>query len=269
MMNPMLLSNVTVKVQNGNKEDYVIPTPLRDVVYALAMANPKWTLVGEGMGYEKNRMDRFNVYAEGQRVGGLKHDWSSRAGTHAVLVQADNIGNRKDHIITSDTKKAIREAQKHFIPKSLTKIMAEHVELANRVVDNQRYRKNSVVQDYMGRIRTEVHNFAFVAMRESFSKYLADSGKSKMLEDVDNSKQEVLVLDEILNKIKHSNSGVYIAIHKGGYLVKALDNVQHYTDTTLPEEYRAKLGMLKLVENEQCIEGVGCRATDSIFVITM
>jgi hypothetical protein len=62
---------------------------------------------------------------------------------------------------------------------------------------------------------------------------------------------------------------VFIMLKAEKYFVKALDIVQTYDDNTLPYEYRGKLGMLKLVSNEQCIEDVGCRASDDTFILMM
>jgi hypothetical protein len=182
-------------------------------------------------------------------------------------VQADSIGARKDHIVTSDPKKAIREAQKHFVPKSSAKIMDEHVEKTKRVVENQRYRKQERSREYMSNLREHVTKFAFSLHREAFNTYIDSVGKRVDLDAYEETRKEVKVLNVIGDSIKHN--GVYIAIHKGGYLVKTIDNVQHYTDTTIPEEYRAKLGMLKLVEVEQCIEGIGCRTSEDVYVLVM
>ena len=267
-MNPMLLSNVIVKkMQGSDKSLYHIPSPLEDVVYALATANPTWQLTCESMGHDNYKMDRFHIHVDGQRVGGLKHDWSNRSNKYAVLVQADSIGSRKDHIVTSDTKKAIREAQKHFVPKSLSKVMDEHIDKAKRVVESQRYRKQEKAGEHMRNLREHITKFAFSIQREAFDAYIDTTGKRIDMVLYEETRKEVKVLETIGSKIKHH--GVYITLHKGGYLVKALDNVQQYTDTTLPEEYRGKLGMLKLVEVEQCIEDVGCRVTEDVYVITI
>jgi len=267
-MNPMLLSNVTVKKMQGtDKNLYHIPKPLEEVVYALATTNPAWQLIGEATPYDTHKIEKFHVHVDEQRVGGLKHDFSNRSSKYAVLVQAELIGARKDHIVTSDPKKAIREAQKHFVPKPITKIMAEHVDKAKRVVESQRYRKAERANEYMRNLRSDINRFALSVHREAFNAYIEGVGKRVDLDSYEEIRNQTKVLETIGKKI--NNNGVYIAIHKGGYLVKALDNVQHYMDTTLPEEYRAKLGMLKLVEIEQCIEDIGCRVTEDVYVITM
>jgi hypothetical protein len=38
---------------------------------------------------------------------------------------------------------------------------------------------------------------------------------------------------------------------------------------TLPVELRGKLGMLKLVDNEAMVTGIGCRVSNEIFVLLM
>ena len=40
-----------------------------------------------------------------------------------------------------------------------------------------------------------------------------------------------------------------------------------YEDATLPVDIRMKLGMLKLVEDEEFITEVGCRVSSEIFVL--
>jgi hypothetical protein len=265
MMNPMLLSNVSPKNMRGDKSLYQIPQPLREVVYALATANPTWEFIGESEGHDNNRMDKFRVRSEDQIIGGLKMDWSSRSGQYAVCVLAEGITARNSHMTTVDTKKAIRTAQKHFVPKSMADIMKDEKELANRIIENQRYRKGQRVNDYMSNIKPNIIKFALRIDRERFTDWMESLGKHKELEEYDNSKAELKVMETIQDKAK--NEGVYISLYKGGYLVKHLDNVQHYNDTTLPMEYRAKLGMLKLVEKEQCIEGVGCKANETLYVL--
>ena len=264
-MNPMLLSNVSPKNMKGDKSLYHIPNPLCEVVYALATTNPTWEFIGESEGHDNNRMDKFRVRSEDQVIGGIKMDWSNRSGQYAVCVLAEGVTPSNNHMTTVDTKKAIRTAQKHFVPKSMADIMKAEMELANRIIETQRYRKGQRVNDNMSDIKPNIIKFALKIDKEKFADWMESIGKHKNLEQYYISKTELNVMEAIQDKAK--NEGVYISLHKGGYLVKHLDNVQHYNDTTLPMAYRAKLGMLKLVEKEQCIEGVGCKANESLYVL--
>jgi hypothetical protein len=60
-----------------------------------------------------------------------------------------------------------------------------------------------------------------------------------------------------------------IVVDEGKYLVKINDNVQLYDDTTLPAEFRGKLGLLKLVNEKQFITDVGCRVNKEIYVLKL
>jgi hypothetical protein len=54
----------------------------------------------------------------------------------------------------------------------------------------------------------------------------------------------------------------------GGYIVKTGDKVEMMDDTTLPHTMKAKLGMLKLVDNEHFITNVGGKVKADVFVLT-
>jgi hypothetical protein len=39
-------------------------------------------------------------------------------------------------------------------------------------------------------------------------------------------------------------------------------------DDAMPEDLRRKLGILKLVEDGQCVEGMGFRSNENVFLVT-
>jgi hypothetical protein len=60
-----------------------------------------------------------------------------------------------------------------------------------------------------------------------------------------------------------------VVLESGKYIVKIRDNVQLYGDTDLPYALRAKVGMLKLVEDEAMVTNIGCRVSSEIFVVML
>ena len=54
----------------------------------------------------------------------------------------------------------------------------------------------------------------------------------------------------------------------GGYIVKTGDKIETLTDTTLPDHMKAKLGMLKLVDDEHFITNIGGKVKADVFVLT-
>lgn len=51
------------------------------------------------------------------------------------------------------------------------------------------------------------------------------------------------------------------------YVVRRLDAVSVYNDTSLPVEYREQLGMLKLSNVDKYLEGIGVRVAEDVFVL--
>jgi len=64
-----------------------------------------------------------------------------------------------------------------------------------------------------------------------------------------------------------NNKTALVVKDLGKYLVKIGDNVELYDDNTLPLDMRMKMGMLKLVEDEQYLTDVGCKVSSEIFVL--
>ena len=73
-------------------------------------------------------------------------------------------------------------------------------------------------------------------------------------------------LEAIREQFTKDESALVIK-YEGKYIVKFGDNINLYSDDTLPMEFRGKLGMLKLVDNEQFVSNAGCKVTDEIFVL--
>ena len=264
MINPLQLSNVSVKGQ-ADPENYRVREPLQEVVLALATKNPTWTFIGKSK-YD-GEVELFTVMCEDQEIGFLQREWSGRSGGYCVRVDSDNMASR---IRTKDPKKAIREAQRNFVVKSEAKLVEESIRVIDDIIGTQRYRKNEKVRDRLMKLAQPMREYSLGLNKEAFIQFLAtkDSTFVGLLNEYETTKAESDAIDAIVG-YKDSNKVAYIKLYKGKYIVKTVDSVKTYDDNTLPEEYRGKLGMLKLVEDKQCISGVGCRAEADVFMITL
>ena len=71
-----------------------------------------------------------------------------------------------------------------------------------------------------------------------------------------------------ISKMQDDNKLILVLRESGHYIVKVGDTINSMTDDALSEDLRAKLGMLKLVESGQCIDGMGFRGDENTFLIT-
>jgi hypothetical protein len=71
-----------------------------------------------------------------------------------------------------------------------------------------------------------------------------------------------------ITKMQDDNKLILVLRESEHYIVKVGGTIISMTDDALSEDLRAKLGMLKLVENGQCIDGMGFRGDENTFLIT-
>jgi hypothetical protein len=110
-------------------------------------------------------------------------------------------------------------------------------------------------------------NFVLDVKADEFKQYAMGNGQLTLLSQLRATGLEMLTVEDIETKFKSGKDTSLVLLSNGKYVVKTGDEVQLYDDNTLPVDMRGKLGMLKLVEPEQMIEGVGCRATAEVFVL--
>jgi hypothetical protein len=81
-------------------------------------------------------------------------------------------------------------------------------------------------------------------------------------------KAEMMTIGSVKEKMGTSNTAL-VVLDEGKYLVKIMNDLQLYDDTTLPQDLRGKLGLLKLVQPNQFVSSAGFRVSDEVFVIDL
>jgi tricorn protease-like protein len=108
---------------------------------------------------------------------------------------------------------------------------------------------------------------------DMFLEYIDKEAQPQVKHNVTTHMGKLEVLDTEMKTIERvqedfgKNKTALVVKDSGKYLVKIGDNVDLYDDNTLPQDMRMKVGMLKLVEDEQYLTDVGCKVTSEIFVL--
>ena len=278
----MTMSNVTVsdKMLDGRRKSdfaFVVERPLNEIMWKLVVENPTWEFKIEGsrnLSTVDNVMNvgGFTVLKDGEQIGNIGRTYRyarSGASEYVFCIESNAIKKERERgyaYETKDAKKALSAIKKTFIPKTLNDRIADARELAKKAVNQQasrKYRKHaSLLDDLLPMIKV----FALKEQGQEFAHYLSRHSKSNMLEDLNEAQSEMMTTAAIQAEFVNDNTSL-VLLANGKYVVKTGDDVQVYDDNTFPQAMRSKLGMLKLVEPEQMIEGVGCRATIEIFVL--
>ncbi len=281
----MTLSNVTIsdKLLCGRRKsdfDFKVEKPLDEIMWKVITENPTWEFkVHEYYGQVKSEtmdtrpritVSKFTVFKDGEEIGKIDRDYRYDQGGHVFSITSNAIRNERERISsyrTKDAKKALAAIKKTFSNKSVGERVNEAYAEATSTISRQTSRKRGDHQSALHSLVPLMKAFAFVQHPDEFKKYAVHSGQAHQLAKLREAEAEMLTVTDIESKFKSDKGTSLVLLSSGKYLVKTGDDIQLYDDNTLPLDMRGKLGMLKLVEPEQMIEGVGCRATTEVFVL--
>lgn len=283
-MNTLSLSNVVVgeDLQKSlDKEGLKLTgvfNMLDPVINRLASLNPLWTFVivnsGPSMGNERVACG-FSVKLDGEELGQIGLSYMGRRG-RVISISNDRIGKgrqRSDSYRTVDADKAILTAKKMFGKMNPIERISKAKDAAERVVTRASWNKERDRTQHQGYIKNEMLAWVETKGHPMFLEYLKAEAIPSLRHKVTDAMGKVALLDtemQTIDKVQKdfsSNKTALVVKDLGKYLVKIGDKVDLYDDNTLPVDMRMKMGMLKLVEDEQYLTDVGCKVTNEIFVL--
>lgn len=281
----MTLSNVTFsdKTLQGKRKsdfDFTVEKPLNEIMWKLVTENPTWEFrvpeyyaqIKSATADEKARITvtKFKVFKDGEEIGVIDRDYRYDQGGYIFSISSNAIRSERERVgayRTKDAKKALAAIKKTFTNKSMTERIDEAMAEAARAINRQGGRKRNDYANNMQKLMPLIKNFVFETKADEFKQYATSNGQLTLLSQLRATGMEMLTVEDIENKFKAGRDTSLVLLSNGKYVVKTGDEVHLYDDNTLPVDMRGKLGMLKLVEPEQMIEGVGCRATTEVFVL--
>jgi len=283
-MNTLSLSNVVIgeDLQKSlDKEGLKLTgvfNMLDPVVSRLASLNPLWTFVinNSGLGMSNNRVaSGFTVKLDGEELGTIGLSYMGQRGK-VIAICNDRIGKgrqRTDSYRTVDADKAILMAKKMFGKMNPNERISKAKDAAERVVSRASWNKERDRTLHQGNIKNEMLVWAETKGNALFMEYLKVEAIPSLRHKVTTSMEKVELLDTEMKTIERvqqdfsKNKTALVVKDTGKYLVKIGDKVDLYDDNTLPVDMRMKIGMLKLVEDEQYLTDVGCKVSNEIFVL--
>jgi hypothetical protein len=193
-----------------------------------------------------------------------------------ISVSNDRIGKnrqRSDAYRTQDADKAVLMAKKMFGKMNPAERLQKAKEAAERVVSRATWNKERERNNSVGVLQAAMLEWVTGPAFNTFLDYIEKDAPLTIKHKVTEAHEKVKVLNTEMKTIERvqldfGNSKTALVVKDSGkYLVKIGDNVDLYDDNTLPQDMRMKVGMLKLVEDEQYLTDVGCKVTSEIFVL--
>jgi hypothetical protein len=200
-----------------------------------------------------------------------------RNGKHGFRISNERIRSamsRSSAKFTSDPKKALLLVKKMFYKpdtgEKLEKAKIEATNILNRAVRA----KQRTWEQGEHTLNQNIITLVRVLGIETFLQKFEHAEKqhcatmSTLIRENTHAQAELRTVTDVLSAFDDKKTSMVVIVDKN-YIVKTGDNVQLYDDNTLPEQLRGGLGMLKLVEPEQVVTGIGCRVSVEAFVLLL
>lgn len=240
--------------------------PLGEVLNTLLVNNPTWrfsmTRIGGYLSETVNSQQVDIRHQDGEFLGYLKVEYMR--GAYMTAVHSERLKNGR--AATSDVKRALGIAKKAFVKSNVNERIDKAENGANAVISSaySHFRYKSA------RPKQELEGFAFdLVMSEceqEFGEYLRRVGRGELLSEYRELQMEMSTVEQVKIAFEGKRTALVIP-DDNKYIVKVGDDVQLYTADTLPEQLRGRLGLLKLVNENQMVTNAGCRVSDTVFVV--
>ncbi len=269
------LAEKAAQREKDGQEPMLCGDMLKKVITKLATDKPLWDFIAFKTNNSRDVIEFAVLGANAERLGEIGFDWHGR--NYCIYVKNKRISDkltRNDRYKTMDIDKAVLKVKKMFGSMSTNERIAQETSKASVLTDKVRNAKWAQIRDVEAKIERVAHQYIMEEGYETFLAWLKEHPSQKAkdtLEGIDNKVRlgvEMLTIEKVRN---HFNEGKAVLVIKDGskYIVKVGDKVDLYDDTSLPQEMRGKLGMLKLVEAEQFLTDIGCRINDETFVLIL
>ena len=219
-----------------------------------------------------HRQDFFYAYFHDERfpnrdpVGHVRWDFGRRASDFEFEVQSRLIQNnkysrwsREHHTVrTKDVKKAIKSALTHIQPWGYEELVAETRDAVQRV--HHKWVEEKANSMYNLR---PTHEATYVELKN-----LMEQGATFITPDFKNAIESLTEYQEYKNRQKSKLDLTCVMYTLGKTVVNDGKTTNEFdNDEPLADSHKAKLGLLKLVDNAQFIPEVGYKVDSNTFWI--
>lgn len=259
----VVLSESLIK-KGMTKESLPRISGMNELVMSLTTIRPTWIFSIHPDGY--NSHWRLHVMDKGEQLGTVRWAWFRNQYGFSIHNRRIEQNKRRSSVYqTHDIKKAFLTIKKLFAADSVAERITQAVEKASNVIGTAAREKWHKVSMAERKLNAEAVEFA-LSVTDSFRVYLDTKSKRSVLESYEVARAEMLTIEAAKSAFDGNATALVIRVD-GQYIVKLRDKIEIMDDTLLPSWLRAKVGMLKLVEDEHIISDVGVRVNAECFVV--
>jgi hypothetical protein len=272
----MTYANIELKEHDrfgdGIKRQSTIDPFLKDLIEQLALKYPQWTFVetsSTAMASDKvYHAHRFDIKDKREVLGTIDKDYCGsgyrfRIDNHRIQgMRERGCGMKTIHL-----NKALKHVDKFFGKKNVTEKITEarrNVENVLSQVDNE---KGWRLRGTWGSMESQARDFVVNNYQAFIDSVVDKNSIARQLEQLPAQVEEFNATQH-LNKMLQGDNAFIVFIDGVNYSVqKGKDPLEIKQSDELPDFIRRAVGLLKLVEDNQVISGVGLRVNESTFLV--
>jgi len=272
----MTYANIELKEHDrfgdGIKRQSTIDPFLKDLVEQLALKYPQWTFVETSvtaMAVDKTYLaHRFDVKDKREVLGTIDKDYCGsgyryRIDNHRI----EGVRERGCGMKTIHLKKAIKHVDKFFGKKNMVEKITEarrKVENTLSQIDNE---KGWRLRGTWGAMESQARDF-ITSNYQAFMDSVVDKNSiAKHLEQLPTQVEEFNATQHLTKMLQTDNAFIVFIDGLNYSVQKGKDPLEIKQSDELPDFIRRAVGLLKLVEDNQVISGVGFRVNESTFLV--
>ena len=257
--------------------DGVLITHLQELALKLFAKNPSWRFELDDTYNSADDKIIFRTFrvmdSHGAKLGRVGNDWRFGQGGRVPLYVLHNKRFNRGVKKTASLPTAMRDIQKTFRSDTHDELIDVAMDDFNGMSRMQARTKTHHFDRAKHVVKDAAYNFVMSADQgqlDVFTDYCQRHNRnaSDALSSGVKLQLEIKTIEDIANKFDTHQTCLLIR-HENSWIMRIADDVKVCNDSSLPNDVRMKLGMLKLVDDDQFIENVGCRVNSYTFVVTL
>lgn len=257
---------------DGIKRQSTIDPFLKDLIEQLALKYPQWTFVETSvtaMAVDKLiHAHRFDVKDKRELLGTIDKDYCG--GSYRYRIDNHRIEGMRERgsgMKTIHLKKAIKHVDKFFGKRNMVEKITEarrKVENTLSQIDNE---KGWRLRGTWNSMESQARDFITSNYQAFIDSVVDKNSIAKQLEQLPTQVEEFNATQHLTKMLQTDNAFIVFIDGLNYSVQKGKDPLEIKQSDELPDFIRRAVGLLKLVEDNQVISGVGFRVNESTFLV--
>jgi hypothetical protein len=257
---------------DGIKRQSTIDPFLKDLIEQLALKYPQWTFVETSvtaMAVDKLiHAHRFDVKDKRELLGTIDKDYCGsgyryRIDNHRI----EGMRERGSGMKTIHLKKAIKHVDKFFGKRNMVEKITEarrKVENTLSQIDNE---KGWRLRGTWNSMESQARDFITSNYQAFIDSVVDKNSIAKQLEQLPTQVEEFNATQHLTKMLQTDNAFIVFIDGLNYSVQKGKDPLEIKQSDELPDFIRRAVGLLKLVEDNQVLSGVGFRVNETTFLV--